>query len=190
MEELEIKMNDLEVVYENVSALVKYENNANLHSDEQVTQIANSILQFGFCDPIGVWTNKDGKSEIVAGHGRLQAAIKLGLRNVPVIHLDSLTDEQRRAYTHVHNQLTRNSEFDIDVLDMELAELNFNWDELGFSDTLENDIFDESGLDSDEAKENVIVSINIPTFDEYQAVKKEIERIAEISNATISVKMA
>lgn len=127
-----MKPKDLQVEYVPTDSLVPYVNNANIHSEEQVEQIAASIKEFGFNDPIAVWTNKDGEPEIIEGHGRTLAAKKLGIDVLPVIHLDTLTDEQRRAYTHVHNQQTRNSEFDWEVLDMEMAELDFGWTELGF----------------------------------------------------------
>ena len=99
----------LEVTYEPIGRLQEYANNAKIHTGEQIEQIKASIREFGFNDPIGVWTNAEGKSEVVEGHGRLTAALELGMETVPVIHLDSLTDEQRRAYTHVHNQVTLNT---------------------------------------------------------------------------------
>lgn len=122
----------LKVEVEPTASLVPYANNANIHTEEQIEQIAASIREFGFNDPIAVWTNPDGKSEIIEGHGRVMAAQKLGLEELPVIHLDALTDEQRRAYTHVHNQLTRNSEWDWEMLADDMAELDFDWEELGF----------------------------------------------------------
>lgn len=125
-------MKDLKVEYEATESLIPYAKNANIHTEEQIEQIVESIKAFGFNDPIGVWTNKNGKSEVVEGHGRILAAKKLGMDKVPVIHLDTLTDEQRRAYTHVHNQQTRNSEFDWEMLDLEMEELDFDWGDLGF----------------------------------------------------------
>lgn len=125
-------MKDLKVEYEATESLIPYAKNANIHTEEQIEQIVESIKAFGFNDPIGVWTNANGESEIVEGHGRIIAAKKLGIEQVPVIHLDTLTDEQRRAYTHVHNQQTRNSEFDWEMLDLEMAELDFEWGDLGF----------------------------------------------------------
>lgn len=123
---------DLEVTYEPTDSLVPYANNANIHTEEQVEQIAASIREFGFNDPIGVWANANGDSEVVEGHGRILAAKKLGLDSIPVIHLDALTDEQRRAYTHVHNQQTRNSEWDFETLGDEMESLGFDWGSLGF----------------------------------------------------------
>lgn len=114
--------------------LVPYASNAKLHSKLQVEQIANSIEEFGFNDPIGVWENPQGELEIVEGHGRVLAAEKLGIETVSVIRLDHLTDEQRRAYTHVHNQTTLNSGFDLEILDAELETLDFDWESFGFGD--------------------------------------------------------
>lgn len=119
---------ELKIVEIPVDDLIPYENNANIHSEHQVDQIVNSIQEFGFADPIGVWENADGIPEVVEGHGRVLAAKKLGMEKVPVIYLNGLSDEQRRAYTHIHNQLTRNSEFDFDVLQEELNNLDFDWE--------------------------------------------------------------
>ncbi len=112
--------------------LVPYARNAKLHSDLQVGQIAASIEEFGFNDPVAVWENAQGELEIVEGHGRVMAAKKLGMGRVPVIRLDHMTNEQRRAYAHVHNQTTLSSGFDLDLLDIDLQELDFDWESFGF----------------------------------------------------------
>ena len=108
----------LKVEYVPIDSIKPYKRNAKLHPDEQVEQICNSIRETGFNDPIGVW-----HGECVEGHGRILAAKKLGMKEVPIIRLDELTDEQRRAYALSHNRLTMNSGFDIELLDMELAEI-------------------------------------------------------------------
>ena len=110
----------LEVETVPTSELVPYAGNAKLHDDWQVEQIARSMEEFGNCDPIGVWHNADGEIEVVEGHGRLMALEMLGVDEAPVIFLDHLTDEQRRAYALVHNQLTMNSGFDEAILSGEL----------------------------------------------------------------------
>mgnify|MGYP001426141273 CR=1 FL=1 len=101
-----------------VGSLTPYEKNAKKHPSEQVQQIVDSIRQFGMNDPIAVWgpTNL-----IVEGHGRLLACKKLGIKTVPVIRLDHLSEEQRKAYALAHNKLTMNSDFDFDMLTDELA---------------------------------------------------------------------
>ena len=130
----------LQVEYEATESLVPYANNAKIHTSEQVEQICSSIREFGFNDPIAVWTNKDGESEIVEGHGRVLAAQKLGIDKVPVIHLDRMSDEQRRAYTHVHNQLTMNTGWDFDTLQCDMEELDFDFEDFGFDYDLDEDI--------------------------------------------------
>ena len=107
----------LKIEYLTPEELTPYANNAKLHPDTQVEQIANSIKEFDFSDPIGIW----GANEVVEGHGRLLAALKLGLKEVPVIRLDHLTDEQRRAYALAHNQTTMTSGWDFGKLDLERA---------------------------------------------------------------------
>lgn len=136
--------------------LIPYVGNAKIHTAEQVDQIAASIEQFGFSDPIGVWTNPDGRLEIVEGHGRVMAANLLGMEEVPIIRLDHLDDAARRAYTHVHNQTALSSGFDFGILDEELTSIDgFDWADFGFTqaplfeaieDLLENDF---SGRDGD-----------------------------------------
>ena len=118
-----------------VERLKPYEHNARTHSPEQVAQIAASIVEFGFTNPILV----DGKDGIIAGHGRLLAAKDLGLPKVPVLVLDHLTPEQKRAYVIADNQLALISGWDDELLKAELAdlgELEFDLTLLGWGDEL------------------------------------------------------
>lgn len=113
--------------------LIPYAKNPRTHSDTQVAQIAASIAEFGFNNPILV----DTKAGILAGHGRLLAARKLQLRQVPVIVLDHLTELQKRAYILADNQLALNAGWDEDLLRRELAALekgNVNLHLIGFED--------------------------------------------------------
>ena len=116
-------MPELKVVNIQTDELVEYRNNAKLHPMEQVDQIAASIEEFGFNSPILAWHNDDWEPEIVAGHGRLMAARKLGLKELPVVFLDHMSEEQRRAYILVDNQLTMNSGFDDEILGVELSNI-------------------------------------------------------------------
>lgn len=129
-------MPELEVHELPVADLVPYANNAKKHPQKQVDEIAASIAEFGNCDPIGVWHNEQGQPEIVEGHGRVMALQKLGIETAPVIFLDHLTDEQRRAYTHVHNQTTLSSDFDYDALVADMDNLNMDWESFGFEEYL------------------------------------------------------
>lgn len=126
---------ELKVQTVSVGELVPYANNAKIHTPEQVNQIAASMLEFGNCDPIAVWTNEAGQLEIVEGHGRVLALKLLEIETAPVIKLDHLSDEQRRAYTHVHNQTTLSSGFDYDALTCDLSALDYNWADFGFFGT-------------------------------------------------------
>jgi ParB-like nuclease domain len=99
--------------------LVPYENNARTHSSDQIEQLANSIREFGFTNPILV----DSESGILAGHARLCAARSLDFEKVPVIVLDHLTDIQKRAYILADNQLALNAGWDDTLLAAELARL-------------------------------------------------------------------
>ena len=121
-------MEKLKIEYVDINSIKPYEKNAKLHPEEQIEQIKKSIQQFGMDDPIGIW-----KDEIVEGHGRLIACKELGYTEVPIIRLDHLTDEERKAYTLAHNKLTVNSDFDIDILNDELDDImNIDMSDFGF----------------------------------------------------------
>lgn len=106
---------NLKIEYVPIDEIKPYSNNSKQHPENQIEQIKKSIQDFGFNDPIAIWNG-----EIVEGHGRYIAARELGIDTIPVIRLDSLSDEQRKAYALVHNKLTMNSDFDIDLLQIEL----------------------------------------------------------------------
>jgi DNA modification methylase len=118
-----------------IDRLIPYLGNARTHSDKQVSQIARSIVSFGFNNPIAV----DAGGNIIAGHGRLLGAQKLGLTQVPVIVLDHLTEVQKRAYRIADNQIALNAGWDDARLQAQLTSLqneDFNLDLLGFEDQL------------------------------------------------------
>src|SRR6266852_9806269 len=113
--------------------LIPFARNPRTHSDAQIAQIAASIAEFGFNNPILV----DTKAGIIAGHGRLLAARKLQLKEVPVIVLDHLSDAQQRAYVIADNQLALNAGWDEELLRVELAALRdeaFDIGLIGFED--------------------------------------------------------
>jgi ParB-like chromosome segregation protein Spo0J len=116
-----------------VESLIPYAKNSRTHSDAQVAQIAASIKEFGWTNPILV----DGDKGIIAGHGRLMAARKLGMTEVPVIELKGMTATQKKAYVIADNQLAMNSGWDIGLLSLELEELqneDFDLELLGFDE--------------------------------------------------------
>jgi DNA modification methylase len=117
--------------WRSVSSLIPYARNSRTHSDEQIAQIAASIKEFGWTNPILV----DGDNGIIAGHGRLSAARKLGHEEVPVIELKDLTETQRKAYIIADNRLALNAGWDNEMLTIELNDLladGFALDILGF----------------------------------------------------------
>lgn len=166
---------ELKIEYIPTELLVPYENNAKLHPSEQIEQIKKSIKEFGFNDPIAVWRD----NIIIEGHGRLIAAKELKIEKVPIIRLDSLSDEQRLAYMLVHNKLTMNSDFDLDVLSEELDKISqIAMDDYGFdlSSIVIEDI-DQEVLNPEEpiAKElgeaNNYVVLEFETADEWERAK-------------------
>lgn len=124
-----------------VSELIPYVRNARTHSQAQVAQIAASIREFGFLSPILVAED----NTILAGHGRLAAALKLGLKKVPCVKENHLTETQKRAYIIADNKLSLNAGWDSELLAVELSELegaDFNLDLLGFDEAELSSIFD------------------------------------------------
>ena len=123
----------LKIVYRDIEALIPYANNARTHSPTQVKRIADSIKEFGWTNPILI----DGNNGIVAGHGRVLAAKKLGMRQIPTIELSGLSPTQKRAYILADNRLALDAGWDEDLLKLELTELqelNFDLALTGFSD--------------------------------------------------------
>ena len=103
-----------------IERLIPYARNARTHSDSQIAQIAGSIREFGFNNPVLV----DSQAGIIAGHGRVLAARKLGLGEVPVIILDHLSETQKRAYILADNKLAENAGWDDEMLALELKALS------------------------------------------------------------------
>lgn len=120
----------MQIEYVDINSIKPYKKNAKLHPKEQIEQIKKSIEEFGNNDPIAIW-----KDEIVEGHGRLIALKELGYKEIPIIRLDHLTDEERKAYTLVHNKLTMNSDFDFDILEDELNDIDsIDMEKYGFNE--------------------------------------------------------
>jgi DNA modification methylase len=127
-----VNIPDLAIDYRSPESLVGYARNARTHTDAQIDQIANSIRKFGWTNPILV----DSNNGVIAGHGRVLAARKLGLTRVPVIALAHLTLDQKRAYILADNQLALNAGWDKELLALELGELKdagFELELIGFS---------------------------------------------------------
>ena len=150
-----IMQQTLSLQYKPLEMLIPYARNARQHSDAQVAQIAASIREFGWAAPIIV----DAQSNVIAGHGRLLAARKLGLAEVPVVSLDHLSDTQRRALILADNKIAENATWDEAVLGVELAALSEAGFELGLTGfspdewerLIEGDLSDEKGLTDEDA---------------------------------------
>ena len=160
VEEIQSTIDGMIVEHVAIDDLTEYVNNTKIHTDEQIDNIVENILESRFNNPIGI----DGDNTILAGHGRVLAAKKLGLKRVPVIRLDHLSDEEKRKYIIADNKLSMSTGFDEDKLRLEmsaLAAMDVDLSNMGFGeDELElltlpvdadldglNDLLD--GLDGD-----------------------------------------
>lgn len=133
----------------NTKDLIPYVNNARTHSDTQIAQIASSIQEFGFLNPVIV----SGDNTILCGHGRFYAAQKLGLEKIPCIKEEHLTEAQKKAYIIADNKLALNAGWDNELLSIELSELqglDFDLDILGFDDKELSQLFDDKEIHEDE----------------------------------------
>jgi DNA modification methylase len=150
----------MEIVLRNIAEIKNYENNARLHPDDQIAEIMASIKNFGFNDPIEI----DKDDIIISGHGRLAAALKLGLKEIPTIKHEHLTDTQRKAYILAANRIAMNSSWNNDLLrvefldiknhDLDLSLTGFTQDEiddiLDIEDELMLGLSDENSCDEPE----------------------------------------
>lgn len=164
-------MSEIKIEYIPISEIHQYKNNAKEHPAEQIEQIAKSIEQFGFNDPIAI----DENNTIIEGHGRLLAVKKLitdgrGWLNkdhtdngeviVPVIRLDYLDDQAKKAYILAHNKLTMNSGFDIDILSKELAGItDFDMGDFGFTELTPEE---ENEEELQAAREELSMTFTVP----------------------------
>ena len=141
----------MNIEYKKTSELIPYTNNAKKHPEKQISQIAGSIKEFGFNVPILI----DRENSIIAGHGRLFAAQKLKLEEVPCICIDHLSETQKKAFIIADNKLNMNTGFDDDILDIELNLINedipdFDFEDIGF------DIDEISKFFTDETENGLI----------------------------------
>jgi len=143
--------------------LIPYARNTRTHSEAQVAQIAGSIREFGFTNPVLI----DGENGIIAGHGRVMAAQKLGLDKVPCIRLGYLTETQKRAYIIADNKLALNAGWDEEMLALELSELkdeDFDLSLIGFDESELADLMAETTegeTDPDEVPEPPIDPVSV-----------------------------
>jgi len=162
----------LEIEYVATDDLIPYFNNSRTHSESQVKQIAASIREFGFTNPILI----DEEQTIIAGHGRVMAAEVLSMSTVPCIRLSGLSEAQRKAYVIADNKLALNAGWDIDALSIEinqLADLDFDLDILGFDIQELASILDgeKEGTEPKEESYSEIFNIVIECKDEEEQEK-------------------
>jgi len=167
----------LTIDYRKTGELIPYINNSRTHSEQQVQQVAASIKEFGFTNPILI----DEDSGIIAGHGRLQAAQMMGMDEVPTITLEGLTEAQRKAYVIADNKLALNSGWDDELLKVELeilSDLDFDLDILGwdvlpdFKGEVDYSILDDDDLDdelegmTDDVKKAIQIEFEAQDYEE------------------------
>jgi hypothetical protein len=167
----------VKITQKKVTELIPYVNNSRTHSDEQVAQIAASIKEFGWTNPILI----DGDNGIIAGHGRLMAARKLGMTEVPTIELSDLSESQKKAYVIADNNLALNADWDEALLKIELEnlkDLSFDLDILAFDDEFLTNLLDE-----EEDEENMYTQkVDIPTY-EPSEIKPNVKDLYDDSKA-------
>lgn len=124
------------IVYKKLSEIKPYKNNARKHDKKQIEQLANSIEKLGFRGVILI----DKNNTVIAGHGRCLAAKKAGLKEIPCIYVDDLSEDQIKALRLIDNKVAEASEWDFDLVDIELesiSDLNFDMSDFGFDDLYE-----------------------------------------------------
>ena len=179
----------MKIIEKEIGELTAYENNSRTHSDEQINQIIASINEFGFTNPLLI--NPD--NGVIAGHGRLTAAIELDMDKVPCIVLEGLTEAQERAYVIADNQLATNAHWDYELLAFEmdkLSEFQFDISLLGFSndelDLIKNGWDAEFELPEKESDDLFKISLSGSPVDR-DTVIDEIKTIAERFNMDIKI---
>lgn len=168
-------MEQLEIIYKPIKQLKPYKKNAKKHPKEQVEKIANSIKEFGFTQPVIV----DKDNCVVAGHGRILGAKKAGLKEVPTVALESLTEEQIKAYRLVDNKLNE-SQWEYDLLDKELETLaeDIDMSLFGFDLDMTDEELDEAIKEVKfKTKEKHLVIVSCKSEKETIKAQKEIEQL-------------
>lgn len=137
-------MESLKIEYLPVNEILPYKGNARKHGETDINAIMESIIAFGFNDPIAIWGEEN---LIIEGHGRLIAAKNLEMETVPCIRLDELTEEERKAYALAHNKIAELSAWDFEMLEQELDSIEMEMENFGFD---MGDAIDLTGIDKDE----------------------------------------
>lgn len=179
-------MEEMQIVYMDVDELTPYEHNTRAHDREDIEAIKASIQRVGFRDPIGIWREHN---IIVEGHGRLMAAKELGIKRLPCIRLDDMTDTQRRLYAIEHNRTAELSKWLPDELNREIEALKLEGVEMpelaleGITEELEDfEIMDDDSEGSSE-NGNEIETISFEFTDaQAEAVQEALRQIKQSAN--------
>lgn len=180
-------MSELEIERIDIDLLVPWRANARTHSEEQVLQIANSIREFGWTNPVLI----DGDERILAGHGRVMAARMLGIYSIPCLRLGHLNAEQRRAYVLADNQLALKAGWNIDLLKIELddlRDLGFDLDLIGFDDAAIDAAFNGDGGGKDDPANIDEYSLKVWSKDENEVLR--VKRLLGLSPTAAKVEAA
>ena len=189
-------MNEINIILKNIDEIIPYDNNPR-NNDDTVEFVANSIKEFGFKVPIIL----DKNNVVVTGHTRLKAAKQLGLKEIPVIYADDLTDEQIKAFRIADNKTSEKSSWDLNKLKFELDGLDFDMTDFGFgdfelsilTDDMEPEPYDDKIVEqysenSDDFLENRRVIITYKTPEETAFLKKLIKE--ETDNLAVVYKLS
>ena len=171
-----------ELVKLSVNDLIPYERNPRKIPQEAVDDVTESYRQCGYIDPIEV----DENNVILSGHTRRLAAIELGLKEVECLKVTGMTEEQKRKYRLLANKTGEKTGWDFELLDWELEDLDWEGYDFGFETAEE---FDEADLDSEEEKNNVVVTINCGDAMNYQLIKDRLQELTDEIGGTLAIKM-
>lgn len=181
-------MSNLQITYKKTADLIPYARNSRTHSDKQINQIASSIKEFGFRVPVLV----DKDNGIIAGHGRVLAALKLNMDEIPTVDGSDMTDVQKRMYVIADNKIALNADWDDEILSLELEELESlgaDMDILGFDDDELDDMIQGDDADEDDTYTNKVEapiyepSDENPTIDQLYDKTKTVELIGRIEQS-------
>lgn len=155
-----------------ISDLLEYKYNAKEHPQWQIEQIVNSIKQFGFNDPIAI----DENNTIIEGHGRLYALQEMGETEIDCIRLSHLDEEQKRAYILTHNKLTMNTEFDLDLLQLELDNIiDIDMSDFGFEILKETEVEANKNTEIKEIQDESVLIVEADSENELEELYNEFQ---------------
>lgn len=155
-----------------ISDLLEYKYNAKEHPQWQIEQIVNSIKQFGFNDPIAI----DENNTIIEGHGRLYALQEMGETEVDCIRLSHLGEEQKKAYILAHNKLTMNTDFDFDLLQLELDNIiDIDMSDFGFEISKEMEVEANKNTEIKEIQDESVLIVEVNSENELEELYNEFQ---------------